>query len=204
MEKIKNIIFDLGGVFLPIDYQKTEQAFLDLGVHSFADLFAPHFAVPLFEQLETGQLSPHEFYDAFRQLVSLPLTNQQIEDAWNAMLGMFSNDRLNWLQEIGSRYNIYLYSNTNIIHYQAFQKAFQLFTGKPSFDDYFIRAWYSHSVGVRKPYPESFTYLLQLENLSPHETLFIDDTFVNVQGAQQAGLHTIYLQRPKTVFDLNL
>ena len=39
MSTFKNILFDLGGIFLNIDYQKTEQAFIDLGVKDFGQLF---------------------------------------------------------------------------------------------------------------------------------------------------------------------
>jgi len=36
----KAIIFDLGGVFLALDYQRTKQAFVALGSTNFIDYFA--------------------------------------------------------------------------------------------------------------------------------------------------------------------
>jgi putative hydrolase of the HAD superfamily len=59
-------------------------------------------------------------------------------------------------------------------------------------------------LGLRKPYPESYKKLLEKENLEAVETLFIDDTAKNIEGAKQAGLQTILLLPPKTVFDLDL
>ncbi len=204
MEKIKNIIFDLGGIFLDIEYQKTENAFVSLGVTKFNNLYTQHTASSLFEDLETGKLSPEEFYEGFRKETGMPLSDQQIKDAWNAMLGRFPVERLIWLEEIGFRYKIYLYSNTNVIHYDAFQKIYQECTGKENFDDYFIKAYYSHDLGVRKPYPESFIKLLTIENLTAAETLFIDDSYKNIEGAKQVGLQTILLLLPITVCDLDL
>ena len=61
MKKIKNIIFDLGGVFLTIDYQKTERAFINLGVKNFHSLYSQHKASGLFKLLETGNISIEDF-----------------------------------------------------------------------------------------------------------------------------------------------
>ena len=204
MEKIKNIIFDLGGIFIDINFKATENAFASLGVTNFSDYYTQHTASSLFEDLETGKVSPEEFYERFRKELGVSITDEQIRDAWNAMLGRFPVERLTWLEEIGFRYKIYLYSNTNIIHYYAFQKIYQDCTGKENFDEYFIKAHYSHDLGLRKPYPESFTKLLSIENLDAAETLFIDDTPKNIEGAKQAGLQTILLLPPKTVLDLDL
>jgi putative hydrolase of the HAD superfamily len=204
MQKIKNILFDLGGIFIDIDFTATEKAFVDLGVHNFNDFYTQHTASTLFEDLETGKISPQQFYERFRQETHTSLTDHQIRDAWNAMLGRFPVERLNWLEEIGFRYNIYLYSNTNLIHYEAFQKIYRDCTGKDNFDNYFIKAYYSHDLGLRKPYPQSFLRLLELENLVAAETLFIDDSYKNIEGAKEAGLQTILLVPPTTVLDLGL
>jgi len=73
-----------------------------------------------------------------------------------------------------------------------------------SIDDFnklFIKAYYSHEIGLRKPYPESFLYVLNKQHLNPGETLF---TLKNVEGAKQVGLQTIHLIPPATVLDLEL
>lgn len=204
MQKIKNIIFDLGGIFIDIHFSKTENAFKNLGVVNWSQFYTQSTASALFENLETGKINPEEFYEGFRKESGVALTDEQIKNAWNAMLGTFPLERLQWLKGVKKRYNIYLYSNTNLIHYIAFQKIFKECTGEQNFDDYFITAHYSHDLGVRKPYPESFLQLLEIENLNPDETLFIDDTAKNIEGAKQAGLQTILLLPPKTVLDLDV
>lgn len=204
MKKIKNIIFDLGGIFIDIDFKATENAFVSLGVSQFNDFYTQHTASTLFEDLETGKVSPQQFYEKFRQETGVYITDDEIRDAWNALLGRFPDERLVWLEEIGFKYNIYLYSNTNAIHYDAFQKIFKECTGKENFDDYFIKAYYSHDLGVRKPYVESFKKLLSIEKLTADETLFIDDSYKNIEGAKQAGLQAILLLPPKTVLDLDI
>jgi putative hydrolase of the HAD superfamily len=204
MKQIKNIIFDLGGVFLNIDYPKTQIAFETLGVSDFHDLFTQHHASPLFENLEVGKISSSEFYDEFRSLSKTDLSNEQIEMAWNAMLLDFPKERLDWLEKIKLRYHIFLFSNTNQIHYDAFMKIYRDNFGADNFNDHFIKAYYSQNIGLRKPYPESFEYILAEQQLDRSETLFIDDTLKNIEGANKIGLQTMHLAAPKTILDLHL
>lgn len=200
----KNIIFDLGGVFMNLDFHLTERAFINLGITEFPSLFTQHHANDLFEQLETGKISPQVFYDAFRQSTQSCLTNEQIKTAWNALLLDFPVERLHWLDKIRLKYKVYLFSNTNLIHYKAFMQVFTKSTGQPDLNRYFSKAYYSHELGLRKPYVASFKKILEEEKLEAAETLFIDDTAKNIEGAQKAGMQTIHLVPPMTVLDLPL
>lgn len=203
-EPIKNIIFDLGGVFLNIDFQLTNQAFIKLGVSHFNDMFTQHYSNPLFELLETGKINEEEFYELFRQESKVNLSNEQIKTAWNALLLDFPPERIDWLEKIGNKYRIFLFSNTNQIHYDYFIEDFATqFPGK-SFDSFFQKAYYSQHLGLRKPYPASFRAILEEQELEASETLFIDDTIKNVEAAQTLGLQTIHLKHPLTVLDLDL
>lgn len=203
MQKIKNIIFDLGGIFLNIDFSKTEKAFAELGVQ-FNNLYTQHHASELFELLETGKISPEEFHNAFVEETGLHLTYDELKNAWTALLLDFPVERLYWLQEIGNRYKIFLFSNTNKIHYDVFTETFRQQTGFEDFNKLFEKAYYSHEIGLRKPYVESYLHILNEQQLNAAETLFVDDTLKNIEGAKQAGLQTIHLAPPKTVLDLEL
>ena len=204
MQPIKNIIFDLGGVFLNIDFQLTNKAFKDLGVDRFEAMFNQHHVNDLFELLETGKLSESDFYDAFRKESQTNLSNEQIKNAWNALLLDFPEERIQWLEEIKDKYNIYLFSNTIQIHYDQFIANFaKAFPGK-DFNSYFIKAYYSQTLGLRKPYTNSFEKIVVEQALKPSETLFIDDTLKNIEGAQKVGLQTVHLVAPLTVTQLGL
>ena len=204
MQKIKNIIFDLGGVFIEIDYFKTQDAFINLGVTHFSHLYTQQHASPIFELLETGKITPAEFYELFRQASGVQLTDEQIRTAWNAMLGNFYTDALDWLDKINKRYNVYLFSNTNKIHEDAFNKILEQQTGLKSIDGFFIKAYYSHTLGLRKPYAGSYKAILEEQQLDAAETMFIDDSIKNVQGAIEAGLTGLFLEPPRKVTDLSL
>lgn len=204
MSNIKNIIFDLGGVFMNLDYRKMEQSFIDLGITNFSELFTQHHSSPLFEDLETGKISNEEFYAGLRKIAQVNLSDSQIRDAWNAILLDFPAERLDWLDEINKKYKIFLFSNTNQIHYDAFMEIFKAQTGKHDFNQYFIKAYYSQELGLRKPYKESYQKIIDEQKLIPAETLFIDDTLKNIEGAKRVGLQTFHLAPPMTVLDLKL
>lgn len=204
MQNIKNIIFDLGGVILNIDFKQTELAFAELGVGNFNQYYTLQSVSPLFEKLELGLLTPEVFYDEFRKVVKVSLTNEQIRDAWNALLLDFPPERIQFLEALNKKYKIYLLSNTNKIHYDAFIKIFDEQIGKGDFNKYFIKPYYSHEINLRKPERECFEFVLKKEKLNAKETLFIDDSETNVEAAKTVGINTIHLPPPHTILELNL
>jgi FMN phosphatase YigB (HAD superfamily) len=203
MQPYKNIIFDLGGVFLTLDYKKTEDAFIALGARNFRSLYSQHQASALFRLLETGNISPKDFCAELRLQADFSANDDEIKKAWCAMLGYFPKERLHWLSQIKTRYNVFLFSNTNEIHLEFLLKNFEQDFGH-SFDAYFIKAYYSNKLGLRKPDVRSYEKVLEEQKLTASDTLFIDDTFENIEGAKLAGLQTFYLEKPMTVLELDL
>ena len=100
MAETKNIIFDLGGVLLDINYQKTIAAFEKLGMENFGDMFSQFKADALFEKLETGELSDTDFYSAIKKRTKSAVTNTEIDHAWNALILHFRIESLNMLEKL--------------------------------------------------------------------------------------------------------
>lgn len=204
MQNIKAIIFDLGGVILNIDYNKTRNAFGDLGVKNFDEMYSQKNANPLFHDLEEGKINEAEFYNAFRKSTHPGLTDQQIKTAWNAMLLDYREEALQTLTIIKHKYRMYLLSNTNSIHLQAFNKIYKDGNNNGVWEDYFDKIYYSHEIGYRKPGNEAYDYVLKENKLIASETLFIDDSLQNINAAKALGLQTIFLEEGMKVEDLEL
>ncbi|SEW13062.1 HAD family hydrolase [Chitinophaga arvensicola] len=202
MQGIKNIIFDLGGVILNINYQLTSEAFVGLGVKHFNELYTQFHGSSLFNGLETGHVSTEEFLAEMQRHVPEGVTGEQITGAWNAMLLDFPLQRLQLLQQLRQHYNLYLLSNTNAIHLAEFNRLLQESRGIPSLGEFFDKAYYSHLMGCRKPDAECYQMVLDENGLLAEETLFIDDTLPNIEGAKAVGLQTIHLQAPRTIMDI--
>lgn len=204
MKPVKNIIFDLGGVLLNLDYNKTTAAFIALGYEQFGDLFSQCKASPVFEDFETGRISEEGFLDHLSSLSSRPVSHQQIISAWNAMMLDYRTATLPILEDLSSKYNLYLLSNTNSIHLRFFREIFLRDTSMNNFDSYFLMTWYSHEIGLRKPYPETFAFALAEGNMDAEETLFIDDSLANIEGAARLGIQTHLLLSNERIEGLGL
>lgn len=204
MQNIKNVIFDLGGVLLKVDYKASEAAFAQMGLNNYQEYFKQDYSSALFEQLESGAITDLQFYEGFRATFKTDASNATIKDAWNAMIGDFVPENLHLLQSVTQKYKVYLFSNTNQIHYNCFHAKYAKQFGHNDFDKHFIKAYYSQICGWRKPNPQAYSNLLEAEGLIASETLFIDDTLKNITGAQEAGLQTVHLTNISLLNNINL
>ena len=199
MEKTKNLIFDLGGVLLNLDMPRTEEAFYELGITKFPDLFAILHDYEIFLQLETGHISPEDFVETLRKQAHPGVQPQQVIDAWNALLGDFRTLSLDFLEKASGKYKIFLLSNTNAIHEDFFKEQYSSTRKNKQMDDLFTKPYYSHKMGLRKPEKDIFEFVLNDSNLLPEETIFIDDNLSNVTTAKSMGIEIVHLTPGKTV-----
>ncbi|MDB5203004.1 MAG: hydrolase [Ferruginibacter sp.] len=198
MSNLRNIIFDLGGVLLNIDYQQTKSAFEALGFNEFDLMYSQYSADQLFADLETGRIEPEAFYQ--KLLGRNPnISRDEITLAWNKMLLNFRVPSLAFLEELAKKYNLYLLSNTNAIHLAAFKELFTRETGEASLDPFFTKAWYSHLINLRKPNDDIFAFILKDGNIKAEESLFIDDSFNNIETAARLGFRTHLLKPGETI-----
>lgn len=202
MQGIQNIIFDLGGVLLNLDMQKTEDAFVQMGVKNFKELFALGHAASFFKEYEAGLISDDEFIVALQGLAGIQHERTTVINGWNAMLCDFPTERIELLMQLKKKYRLFLFSNTNAIHLTAFQQTYSDTFNGNLLDNLFEKAYYSHDINLRKPDVKAFEYVLQDSKLVPHQTLFIDDALVNVEGARAAGIQGYHLEPGKTVLEI--
>lgn len=194
MHPIKNIIFDLGGVLLNINYQKTADAFVELGFHDFNSMYTQYTADEIFSKLETGKIRNEDFYNSLLVKAAQPIRVEDLQTAWNAMLLDFRTESLDKLRQLKNDYHIFLLSNTNDIHWQAFQTIFTESTGEDSLDHYFHKAYYSHQIGLRKPNADIYEFVAADAGLQMAETIFIDDSYNNIEAAASLGFQTHLLK----------
>ena len=204
MQGIKNIIFDLGGVIINLDNQRTEEAFVSMGVANFREFFGHGHAASFFKEYEIGKISDEEFVRSLKELAGLSLPDEDIIKGWNALLLDFPPERIQLLKELSQRYRLFLFSNTNSLHLSALQKIYHDTIKDGELDDHFERTYYSHLLGLRKPDKISYQHILSENKLVPEETLFVDDALINVEGANAAGLKGYYLKPGMTILDIGL
>ena len=187
-----------------IDFDLTAKSFAALGIAHFNEMYSQKNADQLFRHFEEGKMNEKEFYDAFRKSGNLTLTDDQIKNAWNALLIDYRIPALDTLKKLKHSYKLFLLSNTNFIHQVAFTGIFKDQVKEGFLEDYFDKIYYSHDIGIRKPAKEAFEYVIKENNLSPDETLFIDDSIQNLKPAEELGLQTILLKPGMGIEDLGL
>jgi len=201
IKDIRHIILDLGGVILNIDYQATAKAFTELGIQNFSEVYSQALQTSLFDDFETGKIDTPIFVAALQQLAGMPLAEQDIINAWNAMLLDFPLRRLQVLQQLQLHYDMVLLSNTNEIHEAAFNKILNDRHGIPNIGVFFDKVYLSHRVGLRKPDVGIFKRILDDTGFAAPQTLFIDDSIQHVEGARKAGIQVIHLEKGMTIED---
>lgn len=194
----KNVIFDLGGVLLNLDYKRTEDAFVKLGLKNFDAIYSQHLQTELFEKFETGAISSSQFRAGIKAYLDNNITDTEIDDAWNAMLLDFPPERIHFLEKLKTTHRIFLLSNTNDIHLAAYSNYMRHTFG---FDNelahVFERQYYSNKVGMRKPNNDIFNFVLRENKLNATETLFIDDSQQHIATAKKSGINTYWLDTKK-------
>ncbi|MBF0365931.1 MAG: HAD-IA family hydrolase [Oligoflexia bacterium] len=192
-----NIIFDLGGVILNIDYNLTVREFSKLFSCDANIFYNKNNQLKFFSLLETGKMSAQSFRDELRNMAasttSERFSDEQLDYAWNCMLLNYPIERLELLLKIKKLRRIFLLSNINEIHEKECLDRLNKLTSNSSFDPYFEKVYLSHRVGLRKPHKEIFELVLKENNLNPLKTVFIDDSIQHVEGARNYGIDAIHL-----------
>ncbi len=180
---IKTLIFDFGDVFINLDKKGAMQHALELFKLDGFSTEMNHIN----ELYEQGKITSGEFMQFYQK--SFPyLTWQQILDAWNCILKDFPKHRLHFIKELArnEQYQLILLSNTNELHIKWIQEQVAFYEAfKSCFDKFYL----SHEIGLRKPNQDIFQFVLDENNISPKECLFIDDTKDNTVTAEEMGFH---------------
>ena len=178
---VDTIIFDFGDVFINLDKQASLTALKKLGLPSWNDDLEQ-----LNQQFERGKVTEVQFMIGLKKLIP----NASIDDlraAWNSVLIDFPLHRLEFLELLKRKYRLFLLSNTDEIHISKFEHKVGA-TFAREFYQCFEKVYFSFEIGIRKPEPEAFKYIINKHDLSPKRTLFIDDKKENTDIAASLGM----------------
>ena len=179
-DMIKNIVFDMGGVIIDYNPEKTLYATFSKETADIA--LREIFRNRLWAERDRGTVTsdeimriagpkiPEEDYDKVSEMChNLFPYMHPFEDMYNLIANLKAKG-----------YGIFLLSNASPDFYDNKWRipALDLFSG------YVVSADYK----VIKPEPRIYEILFEKFNLKKEECLFIDDVPVNTQGAEKAGM----------------
>ena len=184
---INTIIFDFGDVFINLDKEASINALKKLGLPSWNDELEA-----LNQEFEKGKVTEVQFIIGLKKRIP----NATIDDlraAWNEVLLDFPLYRLEFLQHLSANYRLFLLSNTDEIHIAKFEHKVGA-TFAREFYQCFEKIYFSFEIGLRKPQPEAFDYIIKKHDLSAKRTLFVDDNKENTDIAASLGMPVWTLQ----------
>ena len=186
-----NIAFDLGGVVIALSYENAIRRFEEIGLtdaRQHLDAFHQH---GIFGDLESGRISAEVFREELSRIIGRQLTMDECFYAWHGYVESVPQRNLDMLLRLRQQgYKVCLLSTTNPFMMQwACSPAFD--GGHHPIDYYFDRLYLSYECKVMKPSPEIFRMMLEGQQATADETLFIDDRPNNCAAAEALGIHTL-------------
>ena len=196
----KSLLFDLGNVLLPIDLDKTYQAFACLSKKFDAEQIKKlTIEKALWQNYESGLQTKEDFRNFVRSELFLECTDAKFDEAFSALLLDFHPNTYSWLANIAQYHNVHLLSNTSEIHANIFTKI-PLGPKGESIFELFTRIFYSFEIGMIKPDPNIYHFVLNQLDLPAHELIFFDDNEQNILVAQSLGIHAFQITDPSQSF----
>ena len=202
--KIKNVVFDLGGVLINLDFDNCLNAFRKAGFRDiekqacqfrgkgfFSEQVRQMQGNGVFSRFELGEISPEEFRDAIRKEADESLTDRKIDDMWNLMLLDIPREKLDLLLKLREHYMVYLLSNTNRIHWDYACEQMFCYRGF-RVNDFFEDIFLSFEMHKAKPEKDIYEQMMKEANILPEETFFIDDSAINCQAAISLGIQSYH------------
>ncbi len=177
---MKAVIFDLGNVLVAYDHRRTLEAVAEVSAATLEELLA--IAREIGHTLEVGDMSGAELHEL---LVQRAGTTRDFDRFFTAFCSGLTPDpqALDYALAIQERPEATsaVISNTNELHVRwldehvAALKEFDL-------------VMMSNEVHLAKPDPAIFLLALELLDLPPEQTLFVDDMAENVDAAKALGM----------------
>lgn len=182
---IKNIVFDLGRVL--IKFEPKEYIQQNVPEEKREDFYNGIFGSTEWLMLDRGTLSYEDAKKIFKERV--PGADKQIDrlfdvDLFEILQPIEENVKL--LPKLKEKYNLYILSN---FHQPAFEHIFKKYDFFRLFDGHTVSCYYY----LLKPEKEIYDILIDKFNLIPKETVFIDDTKVNIDACEKEGIRGIHL-----------
>lgn len=203
MKRINALLFDLGGVIVDLDYNKTIEAFKAIGLEDAEHLYNQFNQSKIFDEFEIGSISREEFMGLLQEKIPQKVSQSKIKEAWNAMILGFEKSKLEQIKRYSEKIPCYLLSNTNEIHLEYIQTLLQEVPFK-NLELLFTKCYYSHIIGRRKPHRETFEWVLNDMGSSPEEVLFIEDSPQHIRGAEKAKIKTLHFTNGRRLEDVDL
>ena len=187
-------IFDMGNVIIDIDFQRVLSVWSNLSGKPLSELNSNFIFGETFKQHERGRISDVEFAEAINDELGMSLSFDEFAEGWQAIFMSVRPDVIdimNKLREQGHR--VVVLSNTNRLHQDYWPQHYPEIAASADF------LYLSQDLGLRKPDPDIYQYVLESEEFEAQDAVFFDDIRENVDAAVELGIKGVYVEDRDTV-----
>jgi putative hydrolase of the HAD superfamily len=184
---IRTIVFDLGNVLIPFDWQRGYQAFAQASPYPAEEVRRRIKETGLFDGFERGRVEPRAVAERVSAFLGLNVSFDRFREIWSSIFlpeTLLGDDML---ARLHARYRLLLLSNTDAIHYNWVREKYPILR-------HFDHSVLSFELGLRKPEPGIYQETIARANCEPGEIFFADDREDNVAGALAAGIDAVQFQ----------
>lgn len=181
---LKAILFDLGRVLIPFDFQRGYQALASLCPLPASEIPACIRATGLVPRFEAGLIEAPDFIAQLGAALGADLDYEQFNTSWNAIFLDETYIPAAMIEGLRQRYRTVLLSNTNSLHFE------QLRQNLPHMR-HFDRFVLSYEVKAMKPSPRIYAAAVEAAGCLPGECFFTDDIEENVAAARDFGIDAV-------------
>jgi len=202
MQNIQSIVFDLGNVIINLKQENTwweEDVFPYFDAANIKQLMGKG----LFLDYETGVLDDDTFRRELHMTRKYDSDLNVVDNAWNALLLDIPPERIQLLEKLSMKYDLYLLSNTNNIHLTYIRNLSNSALGFDLFQQFFTACFFSHEMGLRKPDKAIYESAWLQAGISPAHSLFLDDKIENLTYPAAMGIHCLHID-PSNGFENTL
>ncbi|MDR1195671.1 MAG: HAD family phosphatase [Endomicrobium sp.] len=184
------VIFDMGKVIFDYDLLKFVSAFSKKASKKGEDIKKLIFEYGDWAvSLETGKISPREFYESLAQSTGYGGSYNEFSTIWNDNFTPIPNT-IEILAKIAKKYRLAMLSNTNELHFEYLKSMYpQIFL---LFSDLHL----SYLMRARKPENQIYEEVIKYYGVPAQNLFFTDDMQINVDGAQKCGIKAYRFMTP--------
>lgn len=184
VEKIKAVIWDMGGVILRTNGEESRRKLASEFNVSTDFLYKLVFDSPSAEKATVGLISESDHWTIVADSLGIPRDRiQELQDRFWAD-DFVDRELVDFIKNLKPKYKTGLLSN-------AWSGARQSLYQRNDWDLVFHYSMFSYEVRMRKPEAQIYERILALMGVTASEAIFVDDLSDNINGANAIGINGI-------------
>ncbi|AFH93677.1 TPA: glucose-1-phosphatase [Providencia stuartii] len=187
-------IFDMGNVIIDIDFNRVFDKWSELSGTPSEQIKSRFTFGNIFQQHECGKISDIEFAEMLCEELGITLSFEEFAEGWHAIFMSVRPEVIDIMERLREQgHRVVVLSNTNRLHLDYWPEHYPEIAASSDF------LYLSQDLGMRKPDPAIYQYVLESEEFDAADAIFFDDVEDNIKAAEALGIKGVHVVNKDTV-----